>query len=110
MPGDSSMQHCPPVHHNTLHKSGGLLDFDSPSLAEAEYRRRGNGIVGAGVPAKCVTGKDGSKLPLGPRAFPPREHPQANGSPRASRPRSRGNAPTEYGLPPGSGYARTRSK
>lgn len=112
MPGDFSMQHCPPVRYSTFRKRGGRLDFDSPCLAEAEYRRRGNGITGAGtvVPTKRTPGNVGSKLPLGPQAIHPREHQQAKGSPRASHPRSRGKAPTECALPPSSGYARTRSK
>lgn len=66
MPGSSSMQHCPPVRYNTFRKRGGRLDFDSPCLAEAEYRRRGNGITGAVVPAKRTPRESGSKLPLGP--------------------------------------------
>ena len=54
------------MRYNTFRKRGGRLDFDSPCLAEAEYRRRGNGIIGAGavVPAKRTPGKVGSKLSL----------------------------------------------
>lgn len=56
------------LHGAVLGGVVGRLDFDSPCLAEAEYRRRGNGIIGAGavVPAKRTSGKVGSKLPLGP--------------------------------------------
>ena len=101
-----------PVRYNTFRKRGGRLDFDFSCPAEAEHRRRGNGITGVGavVPATRTPGTVGSKSPLGPRAFHPREYPQANGSPQASHPRSRDKAPTEYAFPPGSGYARTRSK
>ena len=106
------MQYYPPVRYNTFRKRGDRLDFDSPCPAEAQYRRYGNGITGVGavVPPKRAPGKVGSKLALGPRAFHPREHRKSNGSPRVSHPRSRAKAPTEYALPPGSGYARTRSK